>query len=468
MRAPQTQPDHRPVAALRGPLVHCLGDPDRDGPAAVQAIDDGMIVLHGGHIRAVGHYDALAAMIPAGARVDAWPTSLIVPGLVDAHVHFPQLDVIASHGAQLLDWLTRYVFPAEARFADPAFAAAAAETFLDALIRHGTTTALVFCTVHPTSAEALFAAAHRRNVRLIAGKVLMDRHAPAELLDTAEQGIADSDALIRRWHGRGRLGYALTPRFAPTSSPRQLGLTGRLLAEHADVLLHTHLSENRDELAWVAELFPDARDYLDVYDRFGLVTDRSVFAHGVHLDRSGLARLAGAEAALAHCPSSNLFLGSGLFDLAAAEHAGVRVGLGSDVGAGTSLSMLATMGEAYKVAQVTGHVLSPAKALYLATQAPAQALRLDDRIGNFQAGKEADILVLDPRASPLLRQRLTPDAGIADKLFALSILGDDRAVAQVYLQGVPQHAAVAPAAVPEARYAAFALPFPFRCARPGS
>jgi len=361
--------------------------------------------------------------------------ALIVPGFVDSHVHYPQLDMIASPGVQLMDWLTNYTFPAEARFAHKEVAAEAARLFLDELLRNGTTSALVFATVHKGSVEALFEDALARNMRIITGKVLMDRNAPPGICDTAETGYQDSRALIRQWHGKGRLSYAVTPRFAPTSTERQLELAGQLLSEHPGVCLHTHLSENAEEIAIVKRLFPDCADYLGVYEKFGLVTSRSVFAHAIELSEGEWGRLAGAGSAVAFCPTSNLFLGNGAFDMAAAKAHGVCVGLGTDVGAGTSLSLLQTMNEAYKVGQMRKHVMDAFTLFYLATLGGAKALKLDGRIGNFARGKEADFLVLDMAATPFLKRRLGLARSFAERLFVLATLGDDRVVARTYLAG---------------------------------
>jgi len=396
---------------------------------------DGALVVEDGHVAACGAWADIAPTLPPDASVTRFDDALIVPGFVDAHVHYPQLDVVASPGTQLMEWLEKYTFPAEARFQDAAFAAAAAETFLDQLLRHGTTAALVFATVHKASAAALFEAAHRRNMCIATGKVLMDRNAPAGLCDTAEGGAADSQELIQAWHGKGRLRYAVTPRFAPTSSARQLELAGQLLARNPGVLLHTHLSENAAEIAQVHALFPDCADYLGVYEKFGLATDRSVFAHAIHMEPDAWRRLHRHGSSVAFCPTSNLFLGSGLFDIAAATGAGVNVALGTDVGAGTSLSMLQTMNEAYKVSSLRHAPLDPLRLFYLATLGGAKALGADDRIGNFQPGKDADFLVLDKRATPLLQLRLARAQTVLETLFAFAMLGDDRAVAHTYVAG---------------------------------
>jgi guanine deaminase len=426
--------------AIRGALLHFIDDPADAGERAYEYFDDGLLVVDGGHIVSAGEAPAALARLPAGTPVVDRTGKLIVPGFVDTHIHYPQTDMIAAYGEQLLEWLERYTYPAERQFADAAHGREVAEFFLDELLRGGTTTALVYATVHPESADAFFAAAQARGARMIAGKVLMDRNCPEFLRDTAESGYADSKALIARWHGKARLSYAVTPRFAPASSERQLELAGRLLDEHPGVYLQTHVAENRSEVAWAAELFPWSRSYLDVYDRFGLVRPRSVYAHCIHLDDADRARMGAAGAAMAFCPTSNLFLGSGLFDRDAARRHGVRVGLGTDVGAGTSFSQLRSLDEAYKVAQLAGQRLSPLSAFHLATLGGARALYLDDRIGNFLPGKEADFVVIDPAATPLLARRMKHAPGLQDKLFALMMLADDRAIAETWLMGAKRHA----------------------------
>ena len=433
--------------ALRADFLHCVDDPlHHDG--AVRHVADGVLMVEDGHVAWLR--PAAEARVPDGVPLVDRRGTLVVPGFVDTHVHYPQVDVVASHGTQLLDWLERYTFPAELRFADTEHARETAAFFLDALLAHGTTTALVFATVHPGSVDAFFTEARARNLRMLSGKVLMDRHAPEGLLDTPDRARDESRRLIRDWHGRDRLGYAVTPRFAPTSTPEQLAVAGALLDEHPGVHLHTHLAENVDECDWVAELFPDAGDYLGVYERFGLVGRRSVFAHSIHLSRDAWRRLARADANVAHCPTSNLFIGSGLYDLRAADAAGVRTGLGTDVGGGDSLSILRTLNEAYKVQQLQRHTLSPERMLYLATLGGARALDLDAHIGNFEPGKEADLVVLDDAATPLLARRTRAAAGRAsnatsgdaagatdwrERLFALMMLGDERAVTETRVLG---------------------------------
>ena len=425
--------------AYRAALLHVLEDPSRV-PDAWAYHADGLLVVEGGHVAAFGAHDDIAPTLPPDTPVTHFPGRLITPGFVDAHVHYPQTDIVGAWGPQLLDWLNDYAFPAELAFADRAHADEVAAVFLDQLLRNGTTSALVFCTVHKGSVEALFEAALDRDMRLVAGKVLMDRDAPAGLLDTVETGRADTEALIRAWRGRGRLGYAITPRFAVTSTDAQLSMAGELLAAHPDVLLHTHMSENHAEIARVAELFPDARDYLDVYARHGLVGDRSVFAHCVHVDDDALARMARAGASAAFCPSSNLLLGSGLFSLKRACACGVNVALGTDIGGGGSFSQVQMMGEAYKVGQLQHEILDPLHAFYLATLAGARALKIADRVGNLAPGKEADFLVLDLAATPLLARRTATAHNLADTLHMLGVIADDRLVERTYLAGRLAHA----------------------------
>lgn len=375
------------------------------------------------------------ASIPAKTELVDLRGHLVVPGFIDTHVHYPQVDVIASYGTQLLEWLETFTFPLEARFSDASVAQETASFFINELLRNGTTTALVFGTVHRESVEEFFEESHRRNLRMICGKVLMDRNAPEELCDTPELSYTESAELIQKWHGKDRLGYAVTPRFAPTSSPEQLAQAGRLLLEYPDVYLHTHLAENTKECDWVASLYPESTDYLDVYEQFGLVRKRSVFAHAIHLDDSEWARLANAQASVAHCPTSNLFIGSGLFDLRTAMRSGVQVGVGTDIGGGDSFSILRTLNEAYKVAQLQKASLSPATSLYLATLGGARALDIDNFVGNFTPGKEADFVVLNDQATPLLARRSLANRNWLDRLFMLQMLGDDRCIYDTYILG---------------------------------
>lgn len=429
--------DSGPVLRVfRGSILHCLSDPGEGGQdAAVEYLDDGLLLVAGGRVRQLGEAAELLPQLPGEAHIEDFSGKLITPGFIDTHIHYPQTEMIAAYGEQLLAWLDTYTFPTERGFADADHAAEVAEFFLEELLRNGTTTALVLGTVHPQSVDAIFGAARARGLRLIAGKVLMDRNCPDDLRDSPESAYRDSKALIERWHGQDRLLYAITPRFAPTSSEAQLRRAGQLAAEHPETLVHTHLAENRREVEWVAELFPHSRSYLDVYAHYGLLRERSVFAHCIHLDDRDRRRMAASGAAMAFCPTANLFLGSGLFDLAAAHETGVRVGLGTDVGAGTSFSQLRTLSEAYKVTQLAGQKLAPYRALYLATLGGAEALYIDDKVGNFTPGKEADFVVLDWRSTPLLARRMDAARSLPEKLFALFMLGDDRAVAASYVMG---------------------------------
>ena len=422
--------------AFRASIFHCLADP---GPHAVESaveyFEDGLLVVENGAFSAIGPAEELLATLPDAAQIEDLSGKLIVPGLIDCHVHYSQLDIIASYGEQLLDWLNRYAYPAEASFADADHAKEVAGVFLDELLRNGTTTAMVFATVFPQSVDAIFEAAEKRNMRLIAGKVLMDKMCPKELSDDADSGYADSKALIERWHGKGRLGYAITPRFALTSSEEQLEAAGRLAAEYPHTWVHTHLAENQEEVDQIANQFAWSRSYLDVYEHFGLLRERSMFAHCLYLDAKDRALMAEKGGAGAFCPTSNLFLGSGLFDLDSMSDAGIKVGLATDVGGGTSLSLLQTMDEAYKVLHLQGQSLPPSRALYLATLGAAEALDLDNVIGNLAPGKEADFVVLDPAGSRITSRRAQAAATIDELLFSLIFLGDDRNIAGTYLQG---------------------------------
>lgn len=424
--------------ALRGALVTFAGDPFADGVAAARRYEpDAIVVVEDGRIRDCGPATDLARRLPADAPVTAYANALITAGFVDAHVHYPQLPIIGAGGLPLLDWLATYTFPAEERYADATYARTVARVYLRENLRNGITSAAVFATVHAASVDALFEEADALGLRLIAGKALMDRNAPAALLDTAQRGYDESKRLIARWHGRGRLAYAITPRFAVTSSPAQLDAAGALKREHPDAYVQSHLSENRAEIARVAELFPGSASYLDVYAKHGLTGARTIYGHGVHLSEADFRALHESGTALAHCPTSNNFLGSGLFRLAAATdpQRPVRVGLATDVGGGTSLSMLRTMQAACEVAQLAGAPLSPSGALYLATRGAARALGVDDRIGSVAPGMDADLTVLDLNSTPLIDFRMREIDGIDEALAVQMALGDDRAIRATYVAG---------------------------------
>jgi guanine deaminase len=431
--------------AVRGRLLDFLDDPAEVGSSASHRYHhDGLLLIEDGRIARLGDAAALLSELPAGVAVDAYPDCLILPGLIDTHIHYPQTQVIGSYGAQLLEWLNRYTFVEEQKFSDRAHAAAIARFFLDELLRNGTTTAVVYCTVRPESVEAFFVESERRNTRMIAGKVMMDRNAPAPLTDTAERGYRESKTLIRAWHGRGRHLYAISPRFALTSSEAQLEAAGALLREHPDAYLQTHLAENREEIATVRRLFPSASSYTHVYDRCGLLGPRSIFGHCLHLADDELQRLSESRSIAAFCPTSNLFIGSGLFDLARLRDAArpVRISLATDVGGGTSYSMLRTAAEAYKVLQLQGQNLPPLEAFYMMTLGNARALGLAAEIGSFAIGSEADVVALDPCATPAMAHRM---ASVGDDLeatlFVLMMLGDDRAVRATYVAGERSHPA---------------------------
>ncbi|UZJ62142.1 guanine deaminase [Pseudomonas sp. KU26590] len=426
--------------AYRAAIIHSIADPaDVAVEASYEYFEDGLMLVENGKIVALGNAEDLLKTLADDVEIVSYQDALITAGFIDTHIHLPQTGMVGSYGEQLLDWLNTYVFPCEKQFADPEHSAQVADIFLKELLRNGTTTALVFGSRHKESVDALFSAAEKLNLRLIAGKVMMDRNAPDYLVDTAESSYVDSKALIERWHGKGRLHYAVTPRFAPTSTPEQLTLAGQLLTEYPDLYMQTHISENLKEVDWVKALFPERKNYLDVYDHFNLLGERSVFAHGVHLCDQECQRLAETGSAIAFCPTSNLFLGSGLFNLPMAEKHKVNVGLGTDVGAGTSFSLLHTLNEAYKVMQLQGAKLSPFKSLYLATLGGARALRLEDKIGDLQPGSEADFVVLDFNATPLLAYRMSQATSIEEQLFVLMTLGDDRTVSETYSAGALVH-----------------------------
>lgn len=424
--------------AHRGALLHFLDDPGNEPEPianALETFEDGLLVLLNGQALATGPAPDLLPRLPEGTPVTDWQGGLILPGFIDTHVHMPQLGVMASYGAQLLDWLETYTFPHEARFSDGDWARAEAQRFTDLLLAHGTTSGLVFCTSHPASVDALFEAAESRGMGLTAGKVMMDRHAPDNLTDTTQGSYDDSLALLEKWHGKGRQRYAITPRFAATSTPEQLTLAGKLAADHPDVMVQTHWAENTGEIQWISELFPDRHSYLDVYDHYGLLGEHTVLAHGIHIDDRDRNRLSETGTRIAFCPTSNTFLGSGLFDFRSAREAGVTVGLASDVGGGTSLSMLATMAEAYKVCRLRGQTMTPWQAFYLATLGNARVLDQAKQTGSFRPGRHADFVVLDQNASPALNMKQAHSHTLAETLFNLMILGDDRAIAATAVAG---------------------------------
>lgn len=421
---------------IRGRVLDFHADPAETGDSH-RYLEDGAILVEDGIIRAVGDHATLRQ--PGLEEIDHRP-HLILPGFIDPHIHFPQVQVVASWGAQLLDWLNNYTFPAEAEYADPAHANRMAGRFLDLLTAHGTTSAVAFCSVHATSAEALFTAAEARNMAMIAGKVMMDRNAIPAVQDTPQQGYDDSKRLLEKWHGRGRQRYAITPRFAITSSPEQMHAAGTLAAEHPDCHVQTHMSENLDEIALTKRLYPTARDYLDVYEKYGLLSENLLLGHCIHLEPREIARMAETGSRAVFCPTSNLFLGSGLFDEAGLRAAGVTSGIATDVGGGSSYSMLQTLNEGYKILQLRGQKLTPLSAFHWATRGNAVALGMADQIGTLAKGSEADLVVLDARATPAMALRMERAATLSEELFILQIMGDDRAVAQTYVAGRPMKA----------------------------
>lgn len=430
------------VIGYKGDILFFTDDPTRSADA-VNYYPDGVLLVQDGHVLDAGKFDIIKSKYNVDKVVD-YTGKIITPGFIDLHVHYPQMEMTGKYGKQLIDWLNEYTFPTEEKYGNYDYASRMSDAFLNALTDNGTTTALVFATSNVVSVDAFFDRALKKNMRMISGKVLMDRNAPAPLLDTPETAYSESRALIEKWHNKGRLGYAVTPRFAPTSTEDELMVAGKLLKEFPDVYLQTHLSENKQEVAWVKQLFPWSRSYLDVYNHYGLVTKKSIFAHSIHLDEEDYHLLGRNKASVAFCPTSNMFLGSGLFNIDKMKDSGVGTGLGTDVGAGTSLSLLQTMGAAYKVNQLRKAFadnpdaispLTPIENFYLATLGGARALSLDNVIGSFLPGMEADFIVLNPASGQLLSLREGNSTSIDDRLFAMEVLGDDRTVEHTYIMG---------------------------------
>ncbi len=417
---------------LLGQVLRFSGDPFAEGLSAASVLAQGAVAVEAGRIAAVGDATDLRARYPQ-ARIHDHGQMLISAGFIDAHVHYPQTAIIASWGKRLIDWLNTYTFPEEMRFADPDYARDIANRYLDLVLARGTTTVCSYATIHPSSVDAIFTAAQSRGMRLFAGKTCMDRNAPDGLRDTAQSAYDDSKSLLEKWHGVDRLSYVITPRFSPTSTPEQLAALGALWREYPDCLMQTHLSEQTDEITWVRDLFPQSRDYLDTYEAQGLLREGAVYGHAIHLTDREKSRLIEAGASLVHCPTSNTFIGSGLFDMTLAQH--LRVGLATDTGGGSNFSMLPTMAAAYEVAQLRGQSLHPAQLWWLATQGSARALRAEDRIGNIAPGMEADLIVVDLASTPAIEQATRRATDLWQQLFPTIMMGDDRAISEVWVGG---------------------------------
>lgn len=446
----QVQSDKHPIARARnhvtsdamsdktillGQTLTFTGSPfETPWQDCVRIDSAGGVLIEGARIAAVGNGTALKAAHPQ-ARCISYGNDLIVPGFVDAHAHYPQTAMIASWGKRLIDWLNTYTFPEEARFADPAYAADIAARYLDLTRAHGTTTIASYSTIHPHSVDALFAAAQSRGQSVVAGKTCMDRNAPDDLRDTAQSAYDDSKALIARWQGKGRARYAITPRFSPTSTPEQLSALGALWAEHPDCLMQTHLSEQPDEIAWVRDLFPQARDYLDTYEAHGLLGARGLYGHAIHLEPREVDRLAEVRGALVHCPTSNSFIGSGQFDLPRMAARQIPIGLATDTGGGSSFSMLRTMATAYEAAQHHGTALHAAQLLWLATAGSARTLHMEHEIGSLVKGNYADITILDLESTTAIAQRVNRSGSVWESTFATIMMGDDRAIRDTWIAG---------------------------------
>ena len=423
---------------IRGRLLAFVREPKSvDDVAACLYEEDGALLVRDGKIAARGDHASVSRKAGAGAAVIDHRPHLLLPGFIDAHIHYPQMQVIASYGAELLEWLNEYTFPEETRFRDAQHGRRISRLFLDELIRHGTTTAAVYCSVHKSSAEAFFAESHDRDMLMIAGKAMMDRNAPDGVTDTPQSSYDDTKALIAQWHGKGRQNYAITPRFAITSSPEQMEMAGALVEEFPDCHMQTHLSENHDEILLTQELYPWSKDYTDVYDHYGLLGKKSLFGHCIHLSEREADALSESGSVAVFCPTSNLFLGSGLFDYQRyrKREKPLRIASATDVGGGTNYSMLRTMDEGYKVIALNGEKLNPLASFWQITRGNAEALSIGDRVGSLEVGSDADIVVLDSRATPAMRLRMERTETLAEELFLLQTLGDDRAAVEVYVAG---------------------------------
>lgn len=417
---------------ILGQVLSFTADPFQAGEAAARHERQGAVAVRDGKIIEVGPADRLRAAY-RDASVTDYGDALVMAGFIDAHVHYPQTAIIASWGKRLIDWLNSYTFPEEMRFADRAYADDVAGRYVGLALAHGTTSFCSYATIHPESVDAIFTAAKAMGMRAFAGKTCMDRNAPEGLRDTAQSAYDDSRRLLQKWHGVDRLSYVITPRFSPTSTPEQLAAMGALWREYPDCLMQTHLSEQVDEIAWVKDLFPQSRDYLDTYESQGLLREGAVYGHAIHLTAREKDRLREAGASLVHCPTSNTFIGSGLFDLDLARQ--MRVGLATDTGGGSSFSMLHTMAAAYEIAQLRGQALHPSQLLWLATVGSARALRVEDKIGNLAAGMEADLVVIDLASTPAIEQATRRAETIWQQVFPTIMLGDDRAIRAVWVGG---------------------------------
>ncbi|MGX5056915.1 guanine deaminase [Enterobacter asburiae] len=433
---------HAELTGYKGDILYFTGDPQQESHAE-HYIHNGLLLVKDGYVIDTGTESEMLKKHKPAQIVD-YSGKILSPGFIDTHVHYSQVEMTASYGKQLLDWLNNYVFPTEMKFSDPVHATLMADKFISDLLNNGTTTALIFATSNPVSVDALFNKAYDKNMRVISGKVLMDRNAPSPLLDTPETAYQQSKRLIEKWRNKGRLGYAVTPRFAPTSSDAELQVAGKLLREYPDVWMQTHLAENKQEVSWVKSLFPWSQSYLDVYRHYGLITRKSIFAHSVHLSDADFQMMAKGHGNVAFCPLSNLFLGSGLFNLGLSQANHVPTGLGTDVGGGTSLSMLKVMGAAYNVTQLRKafsdapeniQPLAPMENWYMATLGGARALSLDHVIGSFTPGKEADFIILNPQSESALKIRTDSSDSVESKIFAIEMMGDDRTVEHTYVMG---------------------------------
>ena len=421
---------------LRGRVLSFISEPSGpDDHDSYRYIEDGAVVVDQGRIVSTGEYnDGLKLVAPKAEVIDHRP-GLILPGFIDTHIHYPQMQVIGSYAKDLLEWLNTYTFVEEQRFADAEHAARIASLFCDELVRYGTTTAAVYCSVHPESVDAFFTEAKKRGMRMVAGKVMMDRNAPQGLLDTPQRGYDESKALLEKWDGVGRLHYAITPRFALTSTQAQMEMTQDLVREFSDAYVQTHVNESLGEIEFVRELFPNLPDYVGVYEHYGLLGPKTLLGHCIHMTDREIEALSETGSVAVFCPTSNLFIGSGLFDRERLMESNVRIGVATDVGGGTSYSMLRTLDEGYKVLQLRGQRLSPLESFFMMTLGNARALSLEHTIGTLEPGSDADIVVLDARALPHMTLKMEQVESLSEELFLLQTCGDDRVIAETYVAG---------------------------------
>ena len=422
---------------IKGRILQFVGNPfEVPIEKSVKVYEGGSLLIKGKFIAEIDYYSVLKKKYP-DAYVYDYKDKLITAGFIDCHMHYPQTGIIASYGERLLDWLNKYTFPEELRFKNYDYAQNVASLTLDLCIKNGTTTASSFCTTSIESVNAFFNEAKKRKMLVVGGRTCMDRNAREDLLDTPKSSYDESEKLIKQWHDKDRIVYAISPRFAPTSSPEQLEALGHLWSKYPDCLMQTHLAEQPEEIKWVKQLYPDSTDYLNVYEKFGLVGKKSLFGHSIYLSEREIDCLRETGSSLAHCPTSNMFIGSGIFQLLKLASNNINIGLATDTGGGSSFSMIKTMSAAYEIAQLNGQSIHPAQLFWLATLGSSLSLNLDDKIGNLDVGKYADLVVINLSSTDVINQRRIRADNIWEELFPTIIMGDDRAIEETWISGSP-------------------------------